>query len=61
MRHNKYKTKHCQKYWIAGYCAYGPRCNFIHQEKENQKSSGMIATAGEALRRGATMPTAFFK
>jgi len=61
VRHNKYKTKHCQKYWIAGYCAYGPRCNFIHQEKENQKNSGMIPTAGEALRRGATMPTAFFK
>merc|ERR1712112_550141 len=61
VRHNKYKTKHCQKYWIAGYCAYGPRCNFIHQEKENQKNSGVIPTHGEALRRGATMPTAFFK
>merc|ERR1712121_162055 len=31
------------------------------KEKENQKNSGMIPTAGEALRRGATMPTAFFK
>ena len=29
---NKYKTKLCQKYWVTGYCAYGPRCNFIHQE-----------------------------
>merc|ERR1712112_465915 len=30
----RFKTKMCQKYWIQGYCAYGPRCNFIHQEKE---------------------------
>ena len=29
---NKYKTKLCQKYWVTGYCAYGPRCNFIHQD-----------------------------
>ena len=27
-----YKTKHCQKYWLTGYCAYGPRCNFLHNE-----------------------------
>merc|ERR1719300_1937914 len=44
VRHNKYKTKHCQKYWIAGYCAYGPRCNFIHQEQENQKFQGGSVT-----------------
>jgi hypothetical protein len=25
VRHNKYKTKLCQKFWILGYCAYGPR------------------------------------
>ena len=33
---NKYKTKRCQKYWIAGYCAYGPRCNFMHNEENDQ-------------------------
>ena len=32
-KQNKYKTKLCQKYWIAGYCAYGPRCNFLHNEE----------------------------
>lgn len=32
MRNNKYKTKSCQKYWVTGYCAYGPRCNFLHYE-----------------------------
>ena len=35
-QHSKYKTKRCQKYWIAGYCAYGPRCNFLHYEEKNQ-------------------------
>ncbi len=34
MRHNKYKTKLCQKFWILGYCAYGPRCNFVHNEHD---------------------------
>jgi hypothetical protein len=37
VRHTKYKTKLCQKYWIAGYCAYGPRCNFVHDEAEKSK------------------------
>merc|ERR1712059_124808 len=36
----RYKTKLCQKYWIAGYCAYGPRCNFVHQEMEKQYRGG---------------------
>ena len=31
VRHSKYKTMLCQKYWIASYCAYGPRCNFTRQ------------------------------
>ena len=52
-QHSKYKTKRCQKYWIAGticnkqktyllkftfsgYCAYGPRCNFLHYEEKDQ-------------------------
>ena len=34
-QHSKYKTKRCQKYWIAGYCAYGPRCNFLHYEEKD--------------------------
>ncbi len=25
VRNTKYKTKPCQKYWITGYCVYGPR------------------------------------
>ena len=32
VRNSKYKTKLCQKYWVSGYCAYGPRCNFLHEE-----------------------------
>ena len=31
---SNYKTKRCQKFWNAGYCAYGSRCNFLHFEEE---------------------------
>ena len=59
MRHNKYKTKHCQKYWINGYCAYGPRCNFIHKEQESQKAGNLGAT--EPAVRSGSMPPAMLK
>ena len=59
-RHNKYKTKHCQKYWITGYCAYGPRCNFIHKEQESQRTRE-LASEPSMMRRGAAMPPAMFK
>ena len=36
VRNTKYKTKTCQKYWKVGYCAYGPRCNFLHDELDEQ-------------------------
>lgn len=49
-KHNKYKTKLCQKYWIAGYCAYGPRCNFVHNEEGGRGSGG--DTSGESLEWG---------
>ena len=60
MRHNKYKTKHCQKYWINGYCAYGPRCNFIHKEQESQKARDLNG-ASEPVIRSGSMPPAMFK
>ena len=56
VRHNKYKTKLCQKYWIAGYCAYGPRCNFIHQEAMRILASGSMDARGFAVSAG---PKAF--
>ena len=34
---SKYKTKLCQNYWSVGYCAYGPRCRFIHYEVTNEE------------------------
>ena len=37
VRNSKYKTKLCQKYWVSGYCAYGPRCNFLHDEASESK------------------------
>lgn len=33
-RHPKYKTEYCQSFHNAGYCPYGPRCHFIHTEKD---------------------------
>ena len=60
VRHNKYKTKHCQKYWINGYCAYGPRCNFIHKEQESQKARDLNG-ASEPVIRSGSMPPAMFK
>ena len=60
VRHNKYKTKLCQKFWIAGYCAYGPRCNFIHNEAErpaevvNDRSAiGYVTQPPPPLQRSA--------
>ena len=61
VRHNKYKTKHCHKYWIMGYCAYGPRCNFIHKEQESQQRLGGMTGATNTLARSGTMPAAMFK
>ena len=60
VRHDKYKTKYCQKYWIHGYCAYGPRCNFIHKEQESQRAGNIGGNFKPAVRDGS-MPPAMFK
>ena len=31
-RHPRYKTRKCVNFWNRGYCAYGDRCCFIHNE-----------------------------
>ena len=63
VRHDKYKTKYCQKYWIHGYCAYGPRCNFIHKEQESQKAGnlGNLGGPSKSAIRNGSMPPAMFK
>ena len=61
MRHNKYKTKHCQKYWINGYCAYGPRCNFIHKEQETQRAANFSGLSEPYAARTGSMPPTMFK
>uniref|UniRef100_A0A0R3S415 C3H1-type domain-containing protein n=1 Tax=Elaeophora elaphi TaxID=1147741 RepID=A0A0R3S415_9BILA len=38
-RHPKYKTEFCQPFHQVGYCPYGPRCNFIHNEEQPPQSS----------------------
>ena len=60
MRHDKYKTKYCQKYWILGYSAYGPRCNFIHKEQESQRAGNIGGNFKPSVRNGS-MPPAMFK
>uniref|UniRef100_A0A3Q0SKP7 mRNA decay activator protein ZFP36 n=1 Tax=Amphilophus citrinellus TaxID=61819 RepID=A0A3Q0SKP7_AMPCI len=32
-RHPKYKTEPCRTFYNFGYCPYGSRCHFIHEEK----------------------------
>lgn len=34
-----YKTKLCQKFSSFGFCSYGTRCQFIHQQWENSRST----------------------
>jgi len=34
---SQYKTKFCKKYQANGYCPYGQRCLFIHDQKESYK------------------------
>ena len=61
-KQNKYKTKLCQKYWIAGYCAYGPRCNFLHNEDDGEtpvkKRNSVEDTSGESFEWNSPSPTA---
>ena len=42
VRNSKYKTKLCQKYWVSGYCAYGPRCNFLHDEATSEEEQELL-------------------
>ncbi len=42
VRNSKYKTKLCQKYWVSGYCAYGPRCNFLHDEDAEMTAFALV-------------------
>ena len=54
-QHSKYKTQKCQNYWLLGYCAYGPRCKFLHYEEKD--SSGfrwkIKANGAERSRKGS--------
>lgn len=33
---NRYKTVKCQQFHQEGYCHYGPRCQFLHNERKNR-------------------------
>ena len=61
VRHNKYKTKLCQKYWISGYCAYGPRCNFIHDTDRRHVMTSHSGQQSSGLRGPGTVHTAYYK
>jgi hypothetical protein len=36
IRHPKYKTEKCKTYWNQGFCPYGSRCMFIHDESTDE-------------------------
>lgn len=38
-RHPKYKTQKCKAYWNQGFCPYGGRCMFLHDEPDNENVS----------------------
>lgn len=46
---SQYKTKFCKKYLANGYCPYGQRCLFIHDQKEQQPNKNPSKTASEKL------------
>lgn len=37
------------QYWIAGYCAYGPRCNFLHYEEKDSAGPLTIKQTSKAM------------
>uniref|UniRef100_A0A3P8WSS5 mRNA decay activator protein ZFP36 n=1 Tax=Cynoglossus semilaevis TaxID=244447 RepID=A0A3P8WSS5_CYNSE len=39
-RHPKYKTEPCRTFYNFGYCPYGARCHFIHEEKISGGAGG---------------------
>lgn len=50
-RHPKYKTEACQSYHKTGYCPYGPRCHFIHNEEPHVIAS-LVAANNAATANG---------
>jgi len=49
-RHPKYKTEPCKSYYSMGFCCYGKRCHFIHDElfyssQQGQDFNGAFFTA----------------
>uniref|UniRef100_A0A672Z5M9 mRNA decay activator protein ZFP36 n=1 Tax=Sphaeramia orbicularis TaxID=375764 RepID=A0A672Z5M9_9TELE len=50
-RHPKYKTEPCRTFYNFGYCPYGSRCHFIHEEK--------IMTSGQNPRHQLRQSVSF--
>lgn len=40
-RHPRYKTELCRTFHSAGYCPYGPRCHFVHNQEEVRNTPPM--------------------
>ncbi|PWS23225.1 hypothetical protein DKP78_14240, partial [Enterococcus faecium] len=58
-RHPKYKTEACRTFYNFGYCPYGTRCHFIHEEKLsssmlNQKTSTPLGPNPRLLRQSVS-------
>uniref|UniRef100_A0A3P9CA94 mRNA decay activator protein ZFP36 n=1 Tax=Maylandia zebra TaxID=106582 RepID=A0A3P9CA94_9CICH len=50
-RHPKYKTEPCRTFYNFGYCPYGSRCHFIHEEKI---SDGPVHNPRHQLRQSVS-------
>jgi hypothetical protein len=59
MEHNRsYKTKGCHAFAKKGYCCFGDRCNFIHQQTQalnsREKWLAIFANHRETVIAGAS-------
>jgi hypothetical protein len=50
-RHWRYKTSLCSSYHSTGFCPYGSRCNFIHDELVAPNANGQVSISSTFYER----------
>ncbi|MGH0132777.1 UNVERIFIED_CONTAM: hypothetical protein FKN15_050357 [Acipenser sinensis] len=53
--HSKYKTEPCRSYRSSGFCSFGSRCNFVHEEEEG--GLGAVPRSSFSFSPGQGRPT----
>merc|ERR1719369_1682757 len=56
VHHRRYKTTPCQKFWMLGFCVYGPRCSFLHGEPGNGTNTKGARAMKPFYRKRAIYP-----